>query len=202
MNNILKKLLKILFLSLILFFNGCGNKKENNSQETKEKTINNTTSSPEIEIVTNTNAHETKVVEKEKTKLDVKNGKAYYYDYNVKNKYNENTTKRRTVLDANMNIRSPYERVKISLIAKQLSANFRLKCSACHDDYANGVVGPSLLGKDATFIYNAIIDFKSGKKSNPLMDDLIKKMDKKEIQELANEIYKFNKEIEKLGARE
>jgi cytochrome c553 len=201
MNNILKKLLKISFL-IILFFNGCGNKKENNSQETKEKTINNTTSSPEIEIVTNTNAHETKVAEKEKTKLDVKNGKAYYYDYNVKNKYNKNTTKRRTVLDANMNIRSPYERVKISLIAKQLSANFRLKCSACHDDYANGVVGPSLLGKDATFIYNAIIDFKSGKKSNPLMDDLIKKMDKKEIQELANEIYKFNKEIEKLGARE
>ena len=97
-----------------------------------------------------------------------------------------------------MNIRSPYERVQISLIVQQLSNTFKLKCSPCHDDYANGVVGPSLLGKDSKFIYDSINDFKSGKKSNPLMSDLIKMMSDKEIREMAQEIYKFNQEIQSM----
>ncbi len=201
--------MKLLIYTLCLVaFIGCGDKKQSDTKESKTLATNN---NPQIEIEQNTNANEIKVKEKAKTKLQVKDGKAYYYDYNVNSEYSQNAQpanndasvreKPRTILDANMHIRSPYERVQISLIVKQLSKNFKLKCSACHDDYANGVVGPSLLGKDADFIYNAINDFKSGKKSNPLMDDLIKMMSDQQIKEIAQEIYKFNNEIEKLGAR-
>ncbi len=201
----MKKILFILPLISIIF-TGCGDKEE------QKEEIKTSTTAPTIEIVQNENASEIKVKEKKKTKLHIKDGKAYYYDYNVKSAYDPNSQpankdasvriKPRTVLDANRNIRSPYERVQVSLIVKQLSRSFKLKCSACHDDYANGVVGPSLLGKDADFIYGAINDFKNGKKSNPLMDDLIKMMSDDEIKTIAEEIFKFNTEIEKLGAKQ
>ena len=73
-----------------------------------------------------------------------------------------------------------------------------VKCSACHDDYANGVIGPSLLGKSSDEIFNNIADFKSGKKSNVLMDDLINMMSEDEIRTLADEIYNFNEKIKEL----
>jgi len=88
--------------------------------------------------------------------------------------------------------------VKVSLLVKKMSKKFIVKCSACHNDYANGIIGPSLLGKNAEYIYDKIADFKSGKKSNPLMSDLIKMMSNEEIKELAQEIYIFNEEIEKM----
>jgi len=164
----------VLIFSLIaLVFTGCGDKEE--IKETK------TTNSDE----------------------------SYYLNYNVKNAYDENSqpankdaavrVKPRTVLDANLNIRSPYEKIKISLMAKKLSKQFILKCSACHNDYANGIIGPSLLDKTSSQIVQSIQDFKTGKKSNPLMTGLIKNMDNKEIQSIANEIYTFNQELKKLG---
>jgi cytochrome c553 len=97
-----------------------------------------------------------------------------------------------------MHIRSPYEKIKVSLLVRKLSKKFIVKCSACHNDYANGIIGPSLLGKDADYIFNKIADFKSGKKSNPLMNDLINMMSEEEIRDMANEIYKFNEEINKM----
>lgn len=135
--------------------------------------------------------------------------KAYYLNYNVKSAYDENSmpankdasvrVKPRTTVDANLHVRSPYEKVKVSLMVKKLSKKFMVKCSACHNDYANGIIGPSLLSKTSKQIVQSIADFKTGKKSNPLMNDLIKMMDDKEIEELANEIYKFNQEIKKIG---
>ena len=195
----------ILLLTISTFlFVGCGDKNDKEQTQTQSQTT-----APIIEISQNPNAQEIKVNTKEAVKDQ---SKSYYLNYNINSEYDENAqpankdaavrVKPRTVLDANMNIRSPYERVQVSLIVKQLSREFKVKCSACHDDYANGVVGPSLLGKDANFIYNAISDFKSGKKSNPLMNDLINMMSDKEIKKIAQDIYKFNKEIEKLGAKQ
>ncbi len=204
---IIKKIFYILPLVYIFILTGCGDKPQ---EETKKETVVSSTT-PKIEVVQNTNSREIKVEEKKKTKLHIKNGKAYYYDYNVKSAYDENSqpankdaavrVKPRTVLDANMNIRSPYERVQVSLIVKQLSRDFRLKCSACHDDYANGVVGPSLLGKDSSYIYDKIIGFKTGKASNPLMDALIKMMSDKEIKVISEEIYEFNKKIQSIRGK-
>jgi cytochrome c553 len=199
----IKKALFILPIVSIFIFTACWDK-----EDEEIKTVIVASNIPEIEVIENKNAREIKVVEKKKTKLHIKDGKAYYYDYNVKSAYDENSqpankdasvrVKPRTVLDANMNIRSPYERVQISLIVKQLSRNFKLKCSACHDDYANGIIGPSLLGKDSSYIYDKIIEFKTKEISNPLMNELINMMSDDEIKTISQEIYEFNKRIQKI----
>ena len=191
---------------LVTAFSGCS---ENSEEKTdiKQSVVSSDTT-PIIEVIQNDNAQEIKVEEKEKKALEVKDGKAFYYDYNVKSEYDQNAqpanedasvrVKPRTTMDANMNVRSPYEKIEVSLLVRKMSKKFIVKCSACHNDYANGIIGPSLLGKDAEYIFNKIADFKSGKKSNPLMNDLIKMMSDKEIKEMANEVYKFNQEITKM----
>ena len=195
-------------LLVLSIFTGCSDSESNKKSPSTET---DTASSPIIEVVKNKNAHEIKVQEKEKAALELKNGKAFYYDYNIKSAYNQNAQpanvdasvriKPRTAIEANMNIRSPYEEIQVSLLVRKMSKKFIVKCSACHNDYANGIIGPSLLGKDTEYIYNKIADFKSGKKSNPLMNDLINMMNDDEIKEMANEIYKFNQEITQMRNR-
>jgi len=201
-NKIFKNYLLLISSILLLgMINGCSDNNKKESQEQKELS----TSTPQIEVVQNENAHEIKVQEKES---DKNQSKSYYYDYGEKSEYsqdaqpaNEDASVRirpRTSIDANMNIRSPYEKVKVSLLVRKLSKKFIVKCSACHNDYANGIIGPSLLGKDSNYIFKKIADFKSGKKSNPLMNDLVNMMSDKEIRVMADEIYNFNKEINKM----
>lgn len=192
---------KLTIILLITLLTGCSNnedKKTKNSSEEKVATASG------IEISQNENAKEIKVQEKEHDKKD----KQYYFDYDIKSAYSSNATpankdasirtKPRTAVDANLHIRSPYESVQISMLVKGLSKNFIVKCSACHNDYANGIIGPSLLGKDTDFIIKKINKFKNDTTANVLMTDLVKKMDDKEIKELANDIYRFNKEIKDL----
>lgn len=191
---------------LLVSFTGCGdnNEKENTIKESAATL----TVAPKIEVVQNENAQEIKVEEK---KSDKSQSKSYYLDYNIKSEYDPNArpanidaavrAKPRTAIDANMNIRSPYEKIQVSLLVKTLSKKFIVKCSACHNDYANGIIGPSLLGKDADYIFSKIAEFKSGKASNPLMDDLIKMMSEEEIKEMADEIYMFNQEIEAMRSK-
>jgi mono/diheme cytochrome c family protein len=191
-------------LTLLVLLTGCGEEKkeETKSVQSKSTQVNQAAS---IEVMANENAQEIKVKEK---KTDKTQSKSYYYDYNIKSEYDQNArpanedasvrAKPRTKIDANLNIRSPYEHVEIELLVKRLSVTFRIRCSACHDDYANGIIGPSLLARDAEYIYNKISEFKSGKKSNPLMEDLIHMMSDDEIHTLANEIYEFNQEVKKI----
>ena len=192
-------------LVLLIVVTGCGEKKET---ERAQSSAQKAEQSANIEISVNENAQEIKVKEK---KVDSKQSKSYYYDYNIKSEYDPNArpanedasvrVKPRTTIDANIHVRSPYEKVQISMLVKKLSKTFRVKCSACHDDYANGIIGPSLLSRDSNFIYNRIAEFKSGKKSNPLMTDLINQMTDEEIRTLADEIYAFNKEVKKIRER-
>ncbi len=195
----------IMFSISMILVVGC-----NDSQNNIAKDDDTVKLAPKIEVVSNSNAKEIKVKEKE---LDKNQSKSYYYDYNnVKSEYDQNAqpanqdasvrVKPRTKLDANINIRSPYERVQISLLSGQLSKNFRVKCSSCHDDYANGVIGPSLINRDEDFIYQKINDFKSGKKSNPLMKDLISMMNDQEIKDIAKEIYNFNIKIKEMREKQ
>ena len=193
---------KILLSSFLLLsiFTGCSD--NNEDKKTQKETSTATTSAPKIEVVKNENAREIKVQEKES---DSNQSKSYYLDYNVKSAYDQNArpanedasvrVKPRTTVDANMHIRSPYEKIAVSLMVRKLSKKFIVKCSACHNDYANGVIGPSLLGKDSDYIFNKIADFKNGTKSNPLMNGLIEMMSDEEIREMAEEVYKFNQEI-------
>jgi len=194
-------------LSMALWLTGCGGDKP------QEKLKNTTaapqpTEAPKIEVVANTDAKQIKVEVKEK---HGERNSSYYYDYNVKSDFDLKSqpankdaavkVRPRTKVDANLNIRSPYEHVEIELLVKRLSTTFRIRCSACHDDYANGIIGPSLLSRDSDYIYDRIAEFKSGKKSNPLMNDLIKMMSDEEIRVLADEIYEFNKEVKKIRER-
>ena len=193
----------ILSTAVVMLLVGCSDKKEE-KQKVEEKV---TTQAPlKIEVEKNENAKEVKVVEKEKT---TNKNETYYFNYNgVKSAYDPNSKpanedasariKPRSELDANMHVRSPYEKVKVSLLVKSLSKEFIVKCSACHNDYANGVIGPSLLDKDANFIYNSISKFKNNKDANVLMTGLVNQMSEEEIRNISNEIYEFNKQIREL----
>ena len=194
----------ILSAALILLISGCGDNKK--TEETKEIIkVENTQTPLKIEVEENKNANEIKVTPKIK---DGSKNESYYYDYNVKSEYDPNAKpanedaavreKPRTTIDANLNVRSPYQKVQISLLVKGLSKEFIVKCSACHNDYANGIIGPSLLDKDATFIFNQIKKFKEDKNANVLMSDLVKQMSDENIQKLADEIFAFNKEIKEM----
>jgi cytochrome c553 len=188
---------------LIVGFNACSDNSQEKSQ--KQNAEEAATATPKIEIVQNSDAHAIKVEQKSKDKTK---GSSYYYDYGQKSEYDQNAqpankdasvrVRPRTKIDANMNVRSPYEEVQVSMLVKKLSKNFIIRCSPCHNDYANGIIGPSLLGRDADFIYEKIQEFKTGKKSNPLMNDLINMMSDREIRSMADEIYNFNKEIKQM----
>jgi len=179
---------------LCISFAGC-----NDKPEEKSLTQNASDTAPKIEVSHNENAREIKVQSK---KQDANQSNSYYYDYNVNAQpANEDASVRekpRTTVEANINVRSPYDNVQVSLLVNKLSKNFILKCSACHNDYANGIIGPSLLTKDADYISNKIMQYKSGEKTNVLMNDLIKMMSDEEIKSLAQEIDSFNKQIKEM----
>ena len=190
----------IVGLSLLTILVGCGQEKSKQQEEMISKDT-----TPKIEIVENKNAKEIKVADKS---IDKNQSKSYYYDYGVKSNFDlksqpanskaEVRIRPRSVVEAFLHIRSPYEHVEVELLVKQLSKNFRSKCSACHSDYANGIIGPSLIGRDSDYIYGKIMDFKRGKKFNPLMNDLINIMSDDEIRAIADEIYSFNEELRKI----
>ena len=177
----------ILLLVLCSFFISCSDKKEENKENQK------IVQKPgKIEIVQNENAYNKKV----NISNDIKD-RSYYYSYN---KNNEEKNKR-TKLDAHVRVKSPYESVQISLLVGSLSKEFIVKCSACHNDYANGIIGPSLLKKDKNSIRDSIMSFKKDPKKNVLMSDLVKNMSEKQILDIASEIANFNKKIRELKAK-
>ena len=189
-----KKIVFTCVISGVLLFSGCGEKKKKGEAEKTETPT-------AIKVTKNA------VRKDAKKELSKENGGQFYYSYNEEDKskeakeidkYNSETNKVRTTIDAYLNIKSPYERVRITMMIKQLSKDYIIKCSACHDDYANGVIGPSLLDKDKGFIYQRILDFKTGKRKNVLMKELVSQIDNKKLEEMAQEIAKFNKQIRKM----
>jgi len=178
-----------LTVSLLLIFSGCSEEQKTSKQQEE--------SHGSIKITKNA----VKVEKSDDTSKQ--NSGQFYYSYNKKNdkeiaEYNSKTSKVRTTIDAYLNIRSPYEKVRITMMIKRLSKDYVIKCSPCHDDYANGVIGPSLLDKDGEFIYQRIMDFKTGKRKNALMKELVSQIDDEKLKSIANEIANFNKEIRKM----
>ena len=179
---------KIIFSSVLLIFIGCG-------ESSVEKVDSSKASASGIKVTEN--AVDTKV----KDKKSKANSGQFYYSYNKEknsSSYNSEDSKSKTTIDAYLNIKSPYEKVRITMMIKRLSKDYIIKCSPCHDDYANGVIGPSLLDKDDKFIYEKIMEFKTGKKKNPLMKELVNQIDDDRLKDIAKEISNFNKEIRKM----
>jgi len=193
---------KIVLSAIVVAFIGCG---DGPKEPTKTA---DSSSAPKIEIVANENAKEIKVATKDHNSSKEENTFYKGMTNDLKHGYDPNSQpansdasvriKPRTAIDANLHVRSPYENVQIGLLVSKLSKEFIVKCSACHNDYANGVIGPSLLGKSSDEIFDKIIAFKSGIKSNVLMDGLISHMDETNIRKLADEISAFNDKIEEM----
>ncbi|ARU48143.1 c-type cytochrome [Sulfurospirillum diekertiae] len=190
----------ILCLFILLVFTACSDKKEDKSTQAVEKNVSQQTG--KIEVLDNDNFKEEKVQVK---KDDSNESKNFYYDYHQEvkaHKQPDEEEKNYTPLGAALKVRSPYEHVEINLLINQLSKNFIVKCSACHNHYANGIIGPSLLSKDSAYIFKTISQYKTGEKKNVLMKELVEQMDDKEIKALADEIYTFNQEVKKLKERQ
>lgn len=98
-------------------------------------------------------------------------------------------------LGALISIKNSYEKLNSKILAQRLSKNYIVKCSSCHDNYANGVIGPSLLDKSENQIFDMIKAYQNKTKVNVLMKDLISKMQDDEIKSLASEIANLNKEL-------
>jgi len=189
----LKKSVVFSLGTALLLLSGCGSEESKNQTESVENSQG---------IVVTEGA--VKALKKEGASKE--NSGQFYYSYNKEKdkevgQYNADTSKVRTKLDAYRDIKSPYERVQITLMIQQLSPDYRLLCSACHDDYANGVVGPALLDKNATFIFNQIQAFKTGEKKNPLMKQLVNRIDEQRLKSIAKEIERFNREIKEMRSK-
>jgi len=186
-----KKLILISTVLALMLLGGCGQKEEKENKK---------------EATTPTSIKITKdIVKKDTTKeVSKENGGQFYYAYNKEKnatKYNSEDTKVRTTIDAYLNIKSPYERVRITMMIKRLSHDYVVKCAACHDDYANGIIGPSLLDKDKDFIYEKIHDFKTGTRKNVLMKELVNQISDEKLKEMAKEIADFNKQIREMRTK-
>lgn len=183
-----KKSVLILTILALVLLSGCGQKDD---KEKTKKAV------PAAIKVTKD------VVKKDRTKeISKENNGQFYYSYNKeKNETNSEETKVRTTIDAYLDIKSPYEKVRITMMIKRLSHDYVVKCAACHDDYANGIIGPSLLDKDEDFIYERIHDFKTGKRKNVLMKELVSQISDEKLRSMAKEIADFNKQIREMRSK-
>lgn len=177
----MKKSITII-LSAIIFL-GCSNQtnSKNDSQES-----NKTATTNSITIKKGSSANQTKSDEWVVYDIDGKK--------NIKFGIGESNETTKSI-GAIAFTRPPLQSINKALLKGQLSKNFITKCSACHDDYANGIIGPSLLDKTSEQIYDMIIAYRTKTKVNILMADLVKSMDDKEVADIANEISQFNEQF-------
>ena len=181
------KYLTLVLLIVSLFLTGCEKKEEKKEVSAKPS---------EIKIT------EGVVKEKKAEKKEIDKGQFYYSYKEAQKEEAIEDEAAYTKLGAYRRVRSPYEKVQISLLASKLSKDFLIYCSACHDDYANGIIGPSLLDKSGDFIYKQLQDFKNEKRDNVLMIQLVKRLSDEKLKALADEIAAFNEKIRKLRAGE
>ncbi len=81
--------------------------------------------------------------------------------------------------------------------AFEVSAEYRRNCASCHGINGEGTIGPKLIGKSKEYIFQALKDFKSGKRKNYVMYGLLQHMDDKELEKLATEISMFAQKLKK-----
>ncbi|HIP02087.1 MAG TPA: hypothetical protein EYG75_01070 [Campylobacterales bacterium] len=198
---------KSIFLIIVaVIMSGCGDDKANKA----------VTEAPEVAASAIEVSQSEKRVEEEVAKHEeelAKDEKGFYYAYDeqkdndpgadetftrvdaqkrVKNRVVDGKV---TVMEKEHKVSSPYQYVRIDLLKNALSKNFMVKCSACHDDYANGIIGPSLLEKDGNYIYGQLIKYRNDPSKNILMYELVNNMPEDELKALSHEVAEFNKEI-------
>ena len=78
----------------------------------------------------------------------------------------------------------------------EVSINYRTKCSACHGVNGQGILGPNLFNKSSDEIFQALIDYKSGRKENVVMKGLLMNINETEMKELSDEIGLFKSKLQ------
>ncbi len=205
----MKKYIYMIVITGLLI--GCGDKPDEPTVDLKEADI------TQIKITQGQKrVEQVEVTPKEAIEKDEK---GFYYAYNedAKKENLEDTT--HTRIDAQAHVKNrvidgkiavvekgttfdnPYEYVRLDLLKTALSKNFIVKCSSCHDNYANGIIGPSLLRKDGNYIYGQLIKYRNDPTKNVLMRDLVNNMTEAELKKIADEIALFNKEIRALKGK-
>ena len=92
---------------------------------------------------------------------------------------------------------APYSSYAKRLAEKSLGKDYVIKCAPCHDDYANGVIGPSLLDKSADDVYNMLVKYRDKAEPNPLMQAFVDKMTEEELRDMSARIADFNETMGK-----
>lgn len=80
--------------------------------------------------------------------------------------------------------------------AFKVSENYKRKCASCHGVTGEGAVGLPLFGQSAEQIYAKLLDFKSGKRDNPIMKSAILNLNDSDFKELSSEIGEFKARAE------
>ena len=83
-----------------------------------------------------------------------------------------------------------------NLSAFTTSTLYKKSCSSCHGNIGQGIIGPKIIGRDKTYILNALKDFKSGKRTNYVMYGLLSNLDASQLEELASEIATFKAKLD------
>ena len=86
-----------------------------------------------------------------------------------------------------------------NVMAFKVSPLYKQKCSSCHGVNGEGVIGPKLVGLSEEKVYQALTDFKSGKRKNYVMYGLLSKMDDQQLKELSKEISTFAEKAKAAG---
>ena len=78
----------------------------------------------------------------------------------------------------------------------KVSENYKRKCASCHGVTGEGAVGLPLFGQSAEQIYAKLLEFKSGKRENPIMKNAILNLNDNDFKELSTEIGEFKARAE------
>ncbi len=86
-----------------------------------------------------------------------------------------------------------------NVMAFKVSPLYKQKCSSCHGVNGEGIIGPKLVGLSEEKVYQALTDFKSGKRKNYVMYGLLSKMDDQQLKDLSKEISTFAEKAKAAG---
>ena len=85
-----------------------------------------------------------------------------------------------------------------NVAAFKVSPLYKQKCASCHGVNGEGIIGPKLIGDSSEKVYQALVDFKSGKRKNYVMYGLLSKMDDEQLKQLSDEIGTFEQKLQEM----
>ncbi len=83
-----------------------------------------------------------------------------------------------------------------NIAAFEVSPLYKKRCSSCHGNIGQGIIGPKLMGRDKEYVLSALHEFKSGKRRNYVMYGLLGSMTDEQLEFLADEISTFQKKYD------